>query len=62
MYPVTGDKRIFYLVPEGSGKAPNEFDAITGATGTSRAVETFLNRDLEHFLKELWTSLKRERG
>ena len=62
LFPVEGDKRIFYLKPEGTGKAPNELSAITGATGTSRAVETFLNNDLEHFLKELWGTLKKGRG
>ena len=58
-YPVTGDKKIFYLKPEGTGQRPNELDAITGATGTSRAVEAFLNRELEYFLKELWSPLKK---
>jgi hypothetical protein len=35
-------------------------DAITGATGTSRAVETFLNQDLDHFIKRIWPSIKAE--
>ncbi|MBW1799506.1 MAG: FMN-binding protein [Deltaproteobacteria bacterium] len=54
LYPVTGDKKIFYLKPQGTKKAGNELDAITGATGTSRAVEAFLNQDLDHFLNDLW--------
>jgi Na+-transporting NADH:ubiquinone oxidoreductase subunit C len=52
LFPVEGDKKIFYLKPAGSGKGPNELDAITGATGTSRAVEAFVNRDLDRFLRE----------
>ena len=62
LLPVEGDKRIFYLKPEGTGRNPNDLSAITGATGTSRAVETFLNNDLDRFLKELWGTLKKGRG
>jgi len=51
VYPIEGDKKIFALKPEGTGSAPNELDAITGATGTSRAVEAFLNNELDRFLK-----------
>jgi Na+-transporting NADH:ubiquinone oxidoreductase subunit C len=58
LHPVEGDKKIFYLKPEGTGKGPNELDAVTGATGTSRAVEAFVNRELDRFLRELWRSLK----
>jgi Na+-transporting NADH:ubiquinone oxidoreductase subunit C len=54
IFPVEGDKKIFYLKPAGPGKGPNELDAITGATGTSRAVEAFVNRDLDRFLRETW--------
>jgi Na+-transporting NADH:ubiquinone oxidoreductase subunit C len=54
LFPVEGDKNIFYLKPAGPGKGPNELDAITGATGTSRAVEAFVNRDLDRFLRETW--------
>lgn len=52
LYPVEEGKKIFYLKPPGPGKAPQELDAITGATGTSRAVEAFLNQELTRFLKE----------
>ncbi len=48
--PLEGDENLFYLTPPGTGKRPNQLDAITGATGTSRAVETFLNRELKHLL------------
>lgn len=58
LYPVDGDKKIFYLKPAGAGKKSNELDAITGATGTSRAVEAFLNQDLKRFLKEFRESVK----
>jgi len=57
LYPIEGDRRIFYLKPEGTGKAPNELDAVTGATGTSRAVEVFVNRELDRFLRDLWGSI-----
>ena len=59
VFPVEGDKKIFYLKPAGPGKGPNELDAITGATGTSRAVETFVNRDLDRFLRETWKQVKK---
>jgi Na+-transporting NADH:ubiquinone oxidoreductase subunit C len=58
LYPIEGDKKIFYLRPAGTKKASNELDAITGATGTSRGIEVFLNKELDHFLKELWRSLQ----
>ena len=54
IFPVAGDKKIFFLKPSGPGKGRNELDAITGATGTSRAVEAFVNRDLDRFLRETW--------
>jgi len=59
LYPISGDKKIFYLKPPGTGTASNELDAITGATGTSRAVEEFLNQKLDDFLKVTWESLNK---
>ncbi len=59
IFPVEGDKKIFFLKPAGPGKGPNELDAITGATGTSRAVEAFVNRDLDRFLREMWKQVKK---
>ncbi|NOR13056.1 MAG: FMN-binding protein [Candidatus Aminicenantes bacterium] len=58
LHPIDGDKKIFYLKPAGTTGAPNELDAITGATNTSSAVETFLNDELDYFLKELWTTVE----
>ena len=58
LYPIEGDQNIFYLKPEGTAQASNELDAITGATNTSSAVEFFLNKELDHFLKELWASIE----
>ena len=58
LYPIKGNQNIFYLKPEGTAQAANDLDAITGATNTSSAVETFLNRDLDIFLKELWGSIE----
>ena len=59
LYPVEGDRKIFYLRTTGPKKGPHELDAITGATGTSRGIETFLNEELERFLRELWPSLRK---
>ena len=58
LYPTEEDKKIFYLRRTGTKEAPNDLDAITGATGTSRGIEVFLNKELDRFLKELWRSLK----
>lgn len=59
LYPVEGDKKLFYLRTTGPKKGPHELDAITGATGTSRGIEAFLNEELDRFLKELWGSLRK---
>ena len=59
IYPVENDKKIFYLKPEGTGEAPNELDAVTGATGTSRAVEGFLNKGLDRYIREVWKSVRK---
>jgi Na+-transporting NADH:ubiquinone oxidoreductase subunit C len=52
LYQPSGQETLFHLKPEGTGKKANELDAITGATQTSRAVEAFLNRELQRFLEE----------
>ncbi len=59
IFPIEEGKKIFYLKPEGTGEAPNELDAITGATGTSRGVEGFLNNELDRYLREVWKSVKK---
>ncbi len=56
---IENNKKIFYLKPAGTGEAPNDLDAITGATGTSRGVEAFVNQELDHFLREVWGSVKK---
>ena len=58
--PMNEDRKIFYLRSAGTLKGPNELDAITGATQTSRAIESFLNQELKRFLKEVWISVKKE--
>jgi Na+-transporting NADH:ubiquinone oxidoreductase subunit C len=58
LFPIKGNQKIFYLKPAGTTGAPNELDAITGATNTSAAVETFLNDELDYFLKELWAAVE----
>jgi Na+-transporting NADH:ubiquinone oxidoreductase subunit C len=60
LFPIEGEKNIFYLRPEGDQKKANELDAITGATNTSSAIENFLNKELDYFLKELWGLLEEE--
>jgi Na+-transporting NADH:ubiquinone oxidoreductase subunit C len=55
LHSIESDRKIFYLKPAGTGGAPNDLDAITGATNTSAAIESFLNYELDYFLKELWT-------
>jgi Na+-transporting NADH:ubiquinone oxidoreductase subunit C len=59
VYAIEDNKKIFSLKPAGTGEAPNELDAITGATGTSRGVEAFVNQELDHFLREIWGSVKK---
>lgn len=59
LFPIEGDKKIFYLKPEGTAKAENELDAITGATGTSRAVQAFLNNELDYFLGQIWGDVRK---
>ena len=60
LFPVEGGQNIFYLKPEGTAQASNELDAITGATNTSSAVETFLNQELDHFLTKLWGAIEKK--
>ena len=43
------------FVPPAKAKANNEVDAITGATGSSRALEKLLNETIQKKLKELGT-------
>ncbi len=43
-------QKYFFLRPPGTAQAENEVDAITGATGTSRAVEKLLNSNLAEYL------------
>jgi len=58
LYPIEGDNQIFYLNPLRPGKPANELDAIAGASRTSDAVERFLNRDLDQFLREFRETMK----
>lgn len=41
------------FVPEGKAKGKNEVDAITGATGTSRAFEKLINESVSKYLAVL---------
>jgi Na+-transporting NADH:ubiquinone oxidoreductase subunit C len=53
-------KRYFSLVPPGTSKAENEVDAITGATGTSRAVERLIDKNLKDYLP--WIAEQHTKG
>ena len=53
--PADNEKQYFYLVPEEDKKRKNDLDAITGASRTSDAVESFLNRELKIVVEELKT-------
>ena len=46
-------KQYFYLTAEGDKKEENELDAVTGASGTSKAVELFLNRELKIIIADI---------
>lgn len=59
IHRIEGDRKIFYLKPAGTGKARDELDAVTGATGTSLAVEAFVNQELDHFLRYIWGSVEK---
>jgi len=54
------DGRYFYLRPSGRARAANEVDAITGATGTSKAVERLIDRSLRNYLS--WIAEERAEG
>ena len=47
------DGRFVTLVRQGREKGPHDVDAITGATGTSKAVEEFLNYALWSFTRTM---------
>lgn len=60
LHPIRAEEKLFRLKAAGTGRGPNELDAVTGATGTSRAVEAFLNRELDHFLEATWPAVKKK--
>lgn len=51
LHTVEGNNKIFYLTPPADKRRINDLDAITGASRTSDAVEQFLNRDLDLFIR-----------
>ena len=53
------DAALIRLLPPGSELGPHDVDAVTGATGTSRAVERFMNEYLRLFL-EIMSDNRRE--
>ena len=60
LLPVGEGQRYFYLVPAGTATADNEVDAITGATGTSRAVERLVDKSVRAYLP--WLLEQKARG
>jgi len=50
---INNKKQYFTLTPERDNRKQNEFDAITGASRTSDAVELFLNRELKRVVGKL---------
>ncbi len=50
-YTRPGADGLRIRVVRGGADGPREVDAITGATGTSDAVERMINRAIEHFLR-----------
>ena len=46
------------MVPEGKAKGPNEVDAITGATLSSKALEKIINDNMKEYLPLLEEGLK----
>lgn len=59
IHTIEGDNSIFTLSPERPDKKYNELDAVTGASRTSDAVESFLNNELDLFLREYWESVQK---
>ncbi len=60
LLPVGKDRRYFSFRPPGTAKAEDEVDAITGATGTSKAVERLIDRNLKDYLP--WIAEERAGG
>lgn len=58
--PSGARQNYFYLKRPGTGRAPNELDAITGASGTSNKLELFLNRNLKDTLP--WIRQQKSEG
>ena len=55
----SGKKKFISITPPAPGKSPREIDAITGATKTSRAVETFLNKEIA-FIKRMQEKIREQ--
>jgi Na+-transporting NADH:ubiquinone oxidoreductase subunit C len=60
LLPVGKDQRYFSFRPSGTAKAENDVDAITGATGTSKAVERLIDRNLKDYLP--WIAEEQAKG
>lgn len=60
LLPRETDGKYFSFVPAGTARTYNELDAITGATGTSRAVERFVNENLRDYLS--WIAGEKAKG
>jgi Na+-transporting NADH:ubiquinone oxidoreductase subunit C len=56
--PADKHEQFFQLTESADKSDPRQLDAITGASRTSDAIETFLNRTLHRFLEETWPKLQ----
>ncbi len=52
--------KIFTLKRPGKASGANQLNAITGATMTSQAVESFLNKELLHFAAEIRDEIRKD--
>lgn len=60
--PLDKGRKTFFLKPAGTSQKPEELDAITGATQSSQAIERFLNKELDYFLKNMADGLDGRTG
>ena len=60
LLPRGKEGKYFSLVPPGTARAEGDLDAITGATGTSRAVDRLLDETLKDYLP--WIAREKAKG
>lgn len=60
LLPRGKEGKYFSFVPPGTARAQGDLDAITGATGTSRAVDRLLDENLKGYLP--WIAREKAKG